>query len=132
MQFSTGDIVIDEHFARFGSKSYALDKINTVDVRSRRVGGIGWVFWALFTVICVLLTIAAAGKDGVGGAILPGLFTVLFGWLTMRGHGKANRLWHQLFLTTSNGDAQAMQSMDLAEVMKLREALEGAIAARRS
>ena len=35
------NITVDNDFARFGSKSYAINKINSVEVRERKLGGRG-------------------------------------------------------------------------------------------
>jgi len=43
MYYERGDISVDDNFARFGTKSYAINKINSVDVRSRAMAaGCGW------------------------------------------------------------------------------------------
>jgi hypothetical protein len=126
----TGDIIIDEHFARFGSKSYALDKINTVDVRAHRTGGFMWVLWAIFGVLFALAALGNLANGMSGGILLSFAIAALFIFIAWRGRQKANTIWHQLILATSNGDAQAMQSTDHDEVLQLRAALEKAIAAR--
>lgn len=127
----TGDIVIDEHFARFGSKSYSLDKINTVDVRSHRVGGIGWIFLGF---IGVLFLLAGLGNlvEGLTNAVWVSLaVSAVCLALAYNSRKKANTVWHQLILATSNGDAQAMQSTNSDEVLALRAAIEKAMINRR-
>jgi hypothetical protein len=56
-------VSVDRDFARFGGKSYAINKINTVEVRQRHPNGKTGMFVAgLIALFCLL---AAFGEDGV-------------------------------------------------------------------
>lgn len=131
MDFTAGDIMVDAHFARFGSKSYAIDQINTVDVREHKAGGGAWFFLGALAFIFAALALSNL-RDGMGpGVLFCALMAGLFGLLCVGSWKKSNRMFYRLFLATSNGDAQAMQSENRDDVMQLRSAIEQAMAARR-
>jgi hypothetical protein len=119
----TGNIrvSVDKDFARFGGKSYAINKINTVEVRERRPHGVaGALVCAFIVLICVL---SAAGGGGAGAIGIAAFFTVLayFSWR------KSQRIEYQLFLMTSSSEAQALASRDRLMIMNLREQIERAM-----
>lgn len=133
MRYQNGDIAIDDDFARFGSKSYAIDKINSVDVRSAKVGtGCGAFLLGAIAVACALIGVAgwtAPNGHTFGGIALA--LAALFGLLAWRSSRAANVMNHTLFLTTSSNEGQATQSTDLQEIQAMRSAIESAMAARR-
>jgi len=128
MQFQAGNISVDEHFARFGSKSYAINKLTSVDVLERKPGNGGWLTCA---VIAALMGFAAFGAlldpaPNAGGTGYLGIAVVFAGlaWWIRRG----NRPTYQLMLATAGGEVQAMTTQDLDIITRLRAALEAQIA----
>jgi hypothetical protein len=121
-------VSVDADFARFGNKSYAINKINSVEVRSRRPYGQGaMLLWGLLALICALSGLGQLG-EGSGGGVLTLGFAALFGFLAYKAWQKSQILEYQLFLMTSSSEAQAFVSRNGDEVQKLREQIERAMA----
>lgn len=121
-------VSVDRDFARFGGKTYAINKINSVEVRSRKPHGQGMmVVWGLLALICVL---SALGQltENVSAAIATLLFGGLFGYLAYRAWLKAQIVEYQLFLMTSSSEAQAISSFDRDLIGRLRDRIERAMA----
>jgi hypothetical protein len=124
----TINITVDKDFARFGSKSYAINKINTVEVRERQPHGIGGAI--LCGIIALLLfyggiSSALNHTGDRGGAAIVGaiIFTVIAYWSWTRSQVRE----YQLFLMTSSSSTQAYISNDQFEVMNLRDSIESAM-----
>jgi hypothetical protein len=121
-------VIVDADFARFGNKSYAINKINSVEVRARKPYGQGAMFgWGLLALICGLAGLGQLGEASGGAVITLGL-AGLFGFLAYRAWGKSQIVEYQLFLMTSSSEAQAFVSRNGDEVQSLRERIEGAMA----
>ena len=119
---------IDDDFARFGSKSYAINKINSVDIRVRKPHG-AWlgVLMALAAFIFLASGAHQVGRpDSTAGAsfIIALAFAGLSAWLFRRSTIRE----YQLFLMTSSSEAQAFISRDEDEVVTLRDQIETAMA----
>lgn len=120
-------VLVDDDFARFGAKSYAINKINSVEVRERSPHGQGGATVA--AIIGGLLVISGfgqgAGPDGVNGAtVIIGLvFLGIAYWQWQRSKIRE----YQLFVMTSSSEAQAFVSRDAHEVAELRSQIEGAM-----
>jgi hypothetical protein len=131
LRYQSGNISIDDSFARFGSKSYAIDKINSVEVREKRRGsGCGPL---LLFVIGGLMLIGALGNFA-GGSSGVGIGSAVIGALLILGGVKAQKtaqlIDYTLVLTTSSSEAQALESTDRNEVMQVRDAIEGAMSGK--
>lgn len=122
--FSRNDIRVDGDFARFGSKSYAINKINSVDVRVHQPVSscLPVVLW----IGAAVMTLAAVRQLSPGFLVTAGLLAL--GALVMQRESK--RRIYRLFLTTSSSEAQAYESGDGEEVSALRQAIETAMAGR--
>jgi len=123
------EVSVDRDFARFGAKSYAINKINSVEVRERRPFGQGAMFvWGLLALMCGLSFLGQL-SDGLTGA---GLFTLilgtLFGYLAYRSWLRSKIVEYQLFLMTSSSEAQAISSRDGSMIGRLRDRIERAMA----
>src|SRR3546814_2522601 len=63
MLFQQGTISVDERFARFGEKSYAINKITSVEVRSETKKGssafLAWWLIALTFAVSAIATLSA-------------------------------------------------------------------------
>lgn len=122
--YRSGGISVDKDFARFGSKSYAINKINTVEVRERNPHGT-----TMFTIGGVLITIAIIScvSSTTSGSIiflLASLGLCIWGWV------RSQVVVYDLYLKTSSSDVQAYESRDGDEVVKLRIAVEQAMIVR--
>ncbi len=125
MSFVDGNVSVDEDFARFGSKSYAINKINSVEVRVAYPHG-RTAMWA-FGILAVLMLSFAAGEGGTTALIIA----VVTGALALWAWKRSKLRLFQLYVMTSSSEAQAYQSQKEAETIALRDAIERAMAARR-
>lgn len=126
--YQRGHVTVDEHFARFGSKSYAINKITSVavneDIRERN----GWLVFAILAGFCALALfggLAGGNGDGAPGLVI---LTAVFGvpaYLMFR--NRRSEAYH-LMLATAAGEVQATQSPDKAAIIELRDVLERRIA----
>ncbi len=128
MQFQAGNISVDEHFARFGSKSYAINKITSVDVRETPPNNTGWV---LIGVLAGIMAFAGFGHmvdddptTSPFNLLLAAAIAGGVAWLLWR----ARRSTYRLMLATAGGEVQAMQTHDRDVIAQLRTALEQQIA----
>jgi hypothetical protein len=124
-------VSVDRDFARFGSKTYAINKINSVDVRYRYpYSQAGILVWGLVAIICGVSAISWA-SDGFGGkAIVALLLTALSGFLAYRARQRSRIKEYQLFLMTSSSEAQAIASRDQGFIANLRNQIERAMAGK--
>jgi hypothetical protein len=123
-------VSVDRDFARFGGKSYAINKINTVEVRERKphafwpvlvLGFLGGIF--LLSGFGQLAALDGAPWTSIiFGATLLGLAA----WQWRRSKVRE----YKLFLMTSSSEAQAYTSNNFDEVMGLRREIESAMAGR--
>lgn len=121
-------VSVDRDFARFGNKSYAINKINTVEVRQRQPHGQGAMFvWGLLSLILALMFLGSISEpDGSTFMVLP--IAVLFGFLAYRAWKRSKIVEHQLFVMTSSSEAQAIASRDGDMIRTLRDRIERAMA----
>jgi hypothetical protein len=120
--YQRGNISVDRDFARFGAKSYAINKINTVEVREEPAK-LGASYVLGFLGIIILL-------PNMGDFSLTGVLVAL-GFCAA-----AYFVWHnarptyRLFLMTSSSEVQAYESQDRQEITGLRDAVEAAMIGR--
>lgn len=114
-------VSVDRDFARFGSKSYAINKINSVDVRSRHPHGQGAMF--VFGLLTLIFVIYASD----GGGALSWALAALLGGLSYWAWRRSKIIEYQLFLMTSSSEAQAISSRDGAMIDSLRDRIERAM-----
>ena len=121
------DVSVDDDFARFGAKSYAINKINSVEVRERQPYGRGGAI--LCGLLCLFAIMAGwnslGAPDGPSGSsfVLAIFFAGLAYWLWQR----ANIREYLLFLMTSSSETQAFVTRSEDEVASLRERIEAAM-----
>ena len=127
MRYQNGDISIDDSFARFGSKSYAIDKINSVDIKSEKAGGCAHIVAGLLCIIAGVMAVGAFQTGGTGLALFMGTVAVACGYWTAKASKAAQVVTYTIMLTTSSNEAQATQSTDLDEIQKMRDAIEAAM-----
>ncbi len=121
--YREGLVTVDQDFARFGSKSYAINKINTVDVRSRKPYGWGVMILGVFAVI-IGFGLTPLSLFAAVLLIAGGLVVVFLGWQ------RSQTIVYDLFLKTSSNDVQAYETRDEDEVVRLRVAVEKAMMGR--
>lgn len=115
-------VSVDRNFARFGPKSYAINKINSVEVRTRSPHSKGLPFFFGFVAVILLLA-------GVEGARVDAMFWgLVFGGAAYWTWQRSKIVEYQLFLMTSSSEAQAITSRDGDFVIGLRGRIEQAIA----
>jgi hypothetical protein len=127
---ATFPVSVDRDFARFGSKSYAINKINSVDVRAhhphRQSAALGW---GLAASICLLVAFAQSDNSTGTGNTAAFLFLgMLFGFLAYRASQRSKIVEYQLFLMTSSSETQAIVSEDGDMIHELRQRIERAMA----
>lgn len=124
-------VSIDRDFARFGNKSFAISKINTVEVKAQFPHGRnGVMLWGL---LCTIALLSAAGSaenqsPNSSGAVVGLAFAALFAWLTCRAWSRSNIVEYQLLLVTSSQSVQAIKSPDRAFIEGVRTQIERAVA----
>lgn len=121
-------VSVDRDFARFGNKSYAINKINSVEVRQRKPYGQGAMFlWGLLGVIFALTFLGSLSEPG-GGNFVVVLLAGVSGFLAYRAWNQSKIVEHQLFVMTSSSEAQAIASRDGDMISELRDRIERAMA----
>ena len=114
-------VSVDRDFARFGNKSYAINKINSVEVRERsphsQNAALGW------GLLAVIFLLSALGGGGGFASFLALVFGALAYWAWQRSKVRE----YQLFLMTSSSEAQAIVSRDSNHILSLRETIEQAM-----
>src|SRR3546814_14590001 len=110
MLFQQGTISVDERFARFGEKSYAINKITSVEVRSETKKGssafLAWWLIALTFAVSAIATLSAV--SAVFALIFVGV-----GWTSWK--KRAPTTTYMLFLVSTASEAQAFASQDRSE-----------------
>lgn len=113
-------VSIDNDFARFGAKSYAINKITSVEVREMQSknGGCAIAILGFITVVMLLASITFP----------PFLiFVLMFGAGTWYAWKLSKRVTYQLFLITSASEQQAYENRDPQDVYRLRDQVEAAM-----
>ena len=119
-------IMVDKNFARFGEKSYAIDKINTIEVRAVHPYGCSEL-WAC-AILGALFAYGAYNALSEGNSPTVPIILCFIFW------GISYWLWHrskivqfQLFLMTSSASVEAYCSFDREEINDLRAQIEAAM-----
>lgn len=120
------NVTVDDDFARFGGKSYAINKINSIEVRKRQPHGAGAAFlFGLLTI--VMLGVAVEEQTGKAWGFC---FAALCGVATYWAWRRSQIVEYQLFLMTSSSETQAFVSRDADQVLGLRDRIEQAMTKR--
>lgn len=125
MVFNNGHVTVDRNFLRVGSKSYAVDKIGSIDIRTRRERGsqLPYAFW-LAAAVCVAIAVHSREIEvGLLAVVLAGI-----GFL-LRERARP-RVSHSLVLLTTAGETQAFESSNMEEICDVRDAIEAAMTDR--
>ena len=121
-------VSVDNDFARFGAKSYAINKITSVEIREVKdtKGGCAIAAFGLLSLGCALTALGQAASN-FGEAIGYLLVAALFGYITYTLIQKAKRITYQLFLITAASEQQAYESLNRQDVYGLRDEVEAAM-----
>ncbi len=119
--YSNGNVSVDEHFFRIDGKSYAIDKINSVDIRSKPKTGFSSV------VATAVLTFLAAMWFFNDPGWFSAIATLLLGLMTWVSWGERNKRIYSLFLMTSSSENQAVTTEDHDDILRIRSAIERAM-----
>lgn len=122
-------VSVDNDFARFGAKSYAINKITSVEIREvkDKNGGCLVAATAVLTLVFGLVALGSLGNSEFGAGVTFFLLAAFFGWLTSLAVKRSKRLNYQLFLITAASEQQAYESRDPADVYGLRDQVEAAM-----
>lgn len=125
-------VTVDGDFARFGDKSYAINKINSVEVRETAPFKMGCVVAIVgaAAAIAALAGLGAATSGDGGTAAMMLLFAAIFGWLCHWAYQRGKVRDYSLVLMTSSSEAQAFTSRNREEVDSLRLRIEKAMTGR--
>lgn len=125
MIFNNGVVSVDAHFVRVGTKSYAVDKIGSIDVRNRFVkGSSGYVVLWVLAALCAVLALINLS----GGWFVLALILGIAGLPSFR--KRHSHTFFGLVLLTNAGETQAFESTDGEEIMDIRDAIERAMTSR--
>src|SRR3546814_18164972 len=101
MLFQQGTISVDERFARFGEKSYAINKITSVAVRSEtKKGSRAFLAWWL---IALMFAVSAIANLSDVSAVFARIF-VGVGWTSWKKHTPTTTEKHVLVFKTRAAD----------------------------
>lgn len=127
-------VTVDGDFARFGDKSYAINKINTVEVREVTPEPMG-IFTVLANIIAVLLipvgfiALAMGSKQFGVTCLIIGSVVAL---PVYEAYSRPQTRRYTLVLMTSSSEAQAFTSSNRDEVESLRVKIEQAMVGRQA
>jgi hypothetical protein len=130
MIYESGDVTVDSHFARFGSKSYAIDKINSVDVREETKSGCLWIGFAILTGFFGLGAVGSLSSGSGSDIGTMWVIVAVLAGITLLLYKQRPKPVYHLMLATSSGEVQATNSGDREAVLKLRAAIEAAMSAK--
>jgi hypothetical protein len=122
--YHRGEVRVDKDFARFGSKTYAINKINSVEIRSDLKGtNAGWVLCGIVAIVTLILIF---GEPSVTKALVLAAFAGMAYYFFK----ESRKVIYKLYLMTSSSEAQALQSEDKDEIEELQHAIETAMTGR--
>ena len=113
-------VSVDNDFARFGAKSYAINKITSVEIREKTSPNAGCVV-ALLAFATFAFMLATIGFPPLV------LFAIGFGVATYFAWKRSKRVTYQLFIITSASEQQAFESLSCNAVYGLRDQVEAAM-----
>lgn len=121
-------VSVDNDFARFGSKSYAINKINSVEVRTHKPHGTLSAFLCGILGLLMLLSWLGSSEPAQGSSSTTLGVAVLFLALAYWRWTLSKRRDYRLFLMTSSSETQAITSADGQYIEDLRGKIEAAMA----
>ncbi|WP_207105798.1 DUF6232 family protein [Sphingomonas sp. CFBP 8760] len=113
---------VDNDFARFGGKSYAINKINSIEVRETAASGRAVAIISGIVSGIFLIVLLASGLTL--GPLIAAIIYGTFSWLYWN---KSEKREYRLYLMTSSAETQAFITRDYHEVHALRQRIETAM-----
>lgn len=126
-------VSVDRDFARFGSTSYSIAQITSVEMREvERAGGNVLIMAAcvLAGLFCLFVALGAWANESGGGVIISLILAAAAFKVAYSSRPQPEAPCWRLYLTTSSGQAQAFASDVPEEVLYLRDAIEQAMVLR--
>ena len=123
--YQRAHVTVDDHFARFGSKSYAINKITSVDVRAERKDRSLWLILAIIGALFIIVGIEPLISQGNPAVLMVGALLAIPAALLFP---KRTSWSYHLILATSAGEVQATTSESREAIDELRAAIETRIA----
>lgn len=118
-------VSVDRDFARFGKKAYAINKINSVEVRERHpYGSAGVILLGGLTLLFLGMAVSATDPAQRPTSLL---LAILCGGAAYWSWRRSKIVEYQLFLMTSSSEAEAISSRDGQMIDRLRERIEKAM-----
>lgn len=121
--YSRSHVTVDDNFARFGAKSYAINKITSVEVRKHERHKSGWLFFAIFGGLILIVGLGQLTKDGGQSAATIALGALMLVPAYFLHRSRVVRSF-ELFLATAAGEVQATKSENGDAIEELRQAIE--------
>lgn len=125
--YQRAHVTVDDHFARFGSKSYAINKITSVDVKTDEKRSSAWLFVGIFGSLFLVSAFGMLGKGDSGTPVTALIGVAMIALATFLYPKRISRSY-VLMLATAAGEVQATTSTDGNAITELREVIEGRIA----
>lgn len=119
-------VSVDNDFARFGAKSYAINKITSVEVREERPHAMGCAY-GLFILGAIVALQGFASFSEPGGAVFLLITAAVIGGIGYWQWKRSQIIVYKLFLITSASETQAFVTRDAGEVADLRQRIENAM-----
>ncbi len=116
-------ITVDDHFVRVDGKSYAIDKITSVEVREEPAPPKGCA-----AAMVIFGAIGMLGALAFAPLLIFAIPMMAIGIVVLR---KAKTSNFQLFIVTSAAEQQALSTHDGELIADLRKRIEGAISSAR-
>ena len=120
--YQHGFVSVDDKFVRIASKSYAINKITSVDVREQVTPGkSGYAFlWVIGAVLAIAGIAQQAPYLFIMAAVCAG-----FGWRHWEKRKPVSLF--QLYLVTAAGETPAHAEFDYDTITEMRAAIEEAM-----
>jgi hypothetical protein len=125
--YNKNGVSVDQHFVRSGGKSYAINKINSVEVRKKvEEGSKGWLIaWICAGLLALVgLNMATGGANGTPALIIAVVLGVV-GYSSFKKRHPTTT--YELYLMTSSSEVQAFTTDDSLTMRELRNAIERAM-----
>ena len=126
--YEEGEVKVTTARAIFGSKTYAMKNITSVEMSKKEASGCAPAALAIFGVIAVIYSASSFGNSAVTGIV-----GILFGALLLAGSWysqKASRPDYIVKVSGSSGESNALTSRDQAQIQKIVGAINEAIVAK--
>jgi hypothetical protein len=124
--YQRGEVSVDRNFARFGEKSYAINKLTSVQVRDEEKPASSAGAW--FIVLALILAMVGLLDGSLAAIVLCLVLAVASGsWGYLALVGSKPRRTYRLVLVSAATEIHAHVTEDRADLLQLRDAIEKAM-----